>query len=148
GPSYAPTSASEDPSLWHPPLFHALIPRSSTLFLLWRLRLRLRGPATIHLCEKRRHVMEQRRLDRAAHEGVELEYEIRGTGEPVVLVHAGLLADWFTPLLEEPALTDRYRVLSYHRIGYAGSSHVAGPVSFAQQAAHCRLLMRHVGIER
>jgi pimeloyl-ACP methyl ester carboxylesterase len=50
--------------------------------------------------------------------------------------------------LNEPALTDRYRVLSYHRVGCAGSSRISGPVSLAQQAAHCRALMRHLGIER
>jgi len=92
--------------------------------------------------------MEQRRMDRAALEGVELEYEFQGAGEPVVLIHPGLFADWCTPLLAEPALTDRYCVLSYHRGGCAGSSPIAGPVSFAKQAAHCRSLMRHLGIER
>jgi pimeloyl-ACP methyl ester carboxylesterase len=92
--------------------------------------------------------MNQRRMDRAALEGIELEYEIRGAGELVVLIHPGHFADWFTPLLAEPALTEHYRVLSYHRVGCAGSSPLAGPVSFAQQAAHCRSLMRHLGIER
>jgi pimeloyl-ACP methyl ester carboxylesterase len=92
--------------------------------------------------------MTQRHLDRAALEGLELEYELRGAGEPVVLIHPGHFAEWCTPLLAEPALTDWYRVLSYHRIGCAGSSPLAGPVSFAQQAAHCRALMRHLGIER
>src|SRR5262245_37348381 len=94
----------------------------------------------------KRNVMKQ--MDRATIDGVELEYEIRGTGEPVVLVHAGVFAGWFKPLLEEPALTGSYRVLSYHRIGYAGSSRVEGPVSIAQQAAHLRSLMRRLGIER
>jgi len=87
-------------------------------------------------------------MNRAALGGVELEYEVQGTGEPVVLMHPGHFADWFTPLLDEPALTDHYRLLSYHRVGCAGSSHSAGPISFAQQAAHCRSLMRHLGIER
>lgn len=86
--------------------------------------------------------------NRAAVDGIELEYEIRGSGEPVVLVHAGIFADWFKPLLEQPALTGRYRVVSYHRVGYANSSHVAGPVSIAQQAAHVRSMMRHLGIDR
>lgn len=63
-----------------------------------------------------------KQMDRATIEGIELEYEARGAGEPVVLVHAGIFADWFKPLLEEPALTGRYRAVSYHRIGYAGSS--------------------------
>jgi pimeloyl-ACP methyl ester carboxylesterase len=88
------------------------------------------------------------RLERAVFDGVELEYEERGAGEPVVLIHPGHFADWFAPLLDEPALMERYRVLTYHRVGCAGSSRVAGAVSFAQQAAHCRALMRHVGIER
>jgi pimeloyl-ACP methyl ester carboxylesterase len=90
----------------------------------------------------------KRLLNRALLDGIELEYEVRGTGEPVVLVHAGVFADWFKPLLEEPALTGRYRVVSYHRVGYAGSSRVAGPVSIAQQAAHLRSLMRYLGIKR
>lgn len=92
--------------------------------------------------------MKQRRMDRAALKGIELEYEIRGAGEPVVLIHPGHFADWFAPLLGEPALTEHYRVLSYHRVGCVGSSPIGGPVSFAQQAAHCRSLMRHLRIER
>ncbi len=87
-------------------------------------------------------------MARAALDGIELEYEVRGAGEPVVLVHAGVLAEWFKPLVQERALTGRYQVVSYHRLGYAGSSRVAGPVSIGQQAAHCRALMRSLGIER
>ena len=92
--------------------------------------------------------MKQRRMDRAALEGIELEYETKGAGEPVVLIHPGHFADWFTPLLDEPAITNNYYVVRYHRTGCAGSGHIAGPVSLAQQAAHCRSLMRHLGIER
>jgi pimeloyl-ACP methyl ester carboxylesterase len=88
-------------------------------------------------------------MDRAGVEpAIELEYTVRGEGEPVVLVHAGLFAEWFQPLLNEPALAGRYRVLSLHRVGYANSSRVAGPVSLARQAAHVRDLMRQAGIER
>jgi pimeloyl-ACP methyl ester carboxylesterase len=87
-------------------------------------------------------------MDRAALEGIELEFELRGSGEPVVLIHPGHFADWFMPLLAEPILADRYRLLTYHRVGCAGSSPAEGPVSLAQQGAHCRLLLRHLGIER
>jgi pimeloyl-ACP methyl ester carboxylesterase len=38
--------------------------------------------------------------------------------------------------------------VSYHRIGYAGSSRVAVPVSITQQAAHLRSLLRQLRIER
>jgi pimeloyl-ACP methyl ester carboxylesterase len=92
--------------------------------------------------------MKQSRMGRAVFEGVELEYEVRGNGEWVVLIHAGVFADWFKPLLEETSLNEHYRMLSYHRVGYAGSSRLSGPVSIAQHAAHCRSLMRRLGIER
>jgi pimeloyl-ACP methyl ester carboxylesterase len=88
------------------------------------------------------------RWDRATVDGMELEYIERGAGEPVVLMHAGVCADFFLPLAAQPMLTERYRLLLYHRVGYAGSSRVAGPVSIAQQAAHCRTLMQNLGIAR
>jgi len=88
-------------------------------------------------------------MRRASIDGIELEYEITGAEEPVVLIHAGVLgAHWFTPLLGERALTDRYRLLSYNRAGYGGSSRPNGPVTIAQHAAHCRELMRHVGMDQ
>jgi pimeloyl-ACP methyl ester carboxylesterase len=92
--------------------------------------------------------MKHRRLNRATLEGVELEYETRGAGEPVVLMHAGVCGDFFKPLAEEPLLADRYRLVCYHRVGYVGSSRLTGAVSIEDQAAHCHSLMRHLGIER
>jgi pimeloyl-ACP methyl ester carboxylesterase len=92
--------------------------------------------------------MKQQPMERAALEGIELEYEARGAGEPVVLIHPGHFADWFAPLVDEPALTEHYHVLRYHRVGCAGSSRITGPVSLVQHAAHCRSLMRHLGIAR
>jgi hypothetical protein len=44
----------------------------------------------------------------------------------VVLMHAGVCADSFRPLLEQPALCDRYSLISYHRTGYAGSGRLPG----------------------
>jgi pimeloyl-ACP methyl ester carboxylesterase len=96
----------------------------------------------------RRQAMAAEPMQRAFVGGVELEYEAEGAGEPVVLIHAGVCARWFRPLLRQPDLTDRYRLVRYHRVGYAGSGRVAGPVSIGQQAAHCRALMRHLDIEQ
>ncbi len=87
-------------------------------------------------------------MKRALLDGVELEYELQGAGEPVVLIHWGLGVAWAQPLLDEPVLADRYRLLSYHRAGFAGSSRIQGSISMAEHATHCRLLMRQVGIER
>ena len=87
-------------------------------------------------------------MQRAVVDGLELEYELRGSGEPVVLIHWGLSAAWAEPLMDEPALVDRCRVLSYHRAGFAGSDRIQGPLTLADHAAHCTRLMRHLGIER
>src|SRR5262249_36825646 len=87
-------------------------------------------------------------MDRAVLDGVELEYEIRGAGEPVVLAHHGAGPDWFGPLLEEPALTRRHRLLRYHRAGYAGSSPLVPPLTFAGEAVVFRALMFHLGLDR
>ena len=82
--------------------------------------------------------------------GTKLEYQLRGTGaaEPVVLIHWGVAATWAEPLLDQPALTSRYQLLSYHRAGYAGSGPLHGPPAMAVHAGHCHQLMRELGITR
>ena len=87
-------------------------------------------------------------MEQAAIDGIEVEYELRGSGEPVVVIHWGVSARWAEPLLAEPILAERYRVLRYHRVGFGRSSRVEGPISVADHAEHCRLLLRQLGIER
>jgi pimeloyl-ACP methyl ester carboxylesterase len=87
-------------------------------------------------------------MDRAELDGVVLEYELRGAGEPVVLLHWGVCAAWSRPLLDAPALSRGHLLLSYHRAGFAGSGRIPGAVSMADHARHCALLMRHLRIER
>jgi hypothetical protein len=62
-----------------------------------------------------------------------LECWVVGVGEPVVLVHGSIIANAFAPLLLEPALTARYRLMSYHRRGFAGSTHPERPLSIDEQ---------------
>jgi pimeloyl-ACP methyl ester carboxylesterase len=87
-------------------------------------------------------------VDRAQVAGVELAFTVSGEGEPVVLIHAGVCADFFAPLLREPALVGGHRVLSYHRAGYGRSGAAPEPLTIADQAAHCHALMCAVGIAR
>jgi pimeloyl-ACP methyl ester carboxylesterase len=89
-------------------------------------------------------------LDKISVNGTDLEYELRGTGagEPVVLIHWGVAAAWAEPLLGQIALAGRYRLLSYHRAGFAGSGPLHGPPTMAAHAAHCHQLMRELGITR
>jgi len=87
-------------------------------------------------------------LERARTDGAELEYEVSGRGEPAVFIHGAFIADTFRPLLAEPSLAGRYRLILYHRRDYAGSSRASDPISIARQAADCRALLRHLGVER
>ena len=87
-------------------------------------------------------------LQRAAVNGVDLEYELCGAGEPVVLIHWGVGAKWVEPLLEQQALTSRYQLLHYHRAGFAGSGPLEGPHTMAAHAARCHQLMGELGITR
>jgi pimeloyl-ACP methyl ester carboxylesterase len=87
-------------------------------------------------------------MDRAHVNGVELEYEVRGSGEAILLLHGGLLPDENTPLMKESALTDKYKLINYHRRGFAGSSRPQGKAMIADQVADARALLRHIGVDR
>ena len=62
-------------------------------------------------------------MDRAAFPDIELEYAVRGDGEPVLLIHPGIFADWLTPLFAEPVLASHYRLVHYH--GTCGPDYAA-----------------------
>lgn len=87
--------------------------------------------------------MKRTRID-----GAELEYEIVGIGEPVIFIHGAFIADTFRPLLTEPILLERYRLIIYHRRGYANSSPASASGSVAGEAADCRRLLRYLGVDR
>ena len=53
--------------------------------------------------------------------GTVLEYEVKGSGEPLLLISTGPIADSFHPFLSEKALLERYRMIAYHQRGQAGS---------------------------
>lgn len=87
-------------------------------------------------------------MDRARLDGVELEYRAVGSGEAVLLIPPGPLADGFLPLLDEESLAGRYRLIQYHRRGQAGSSRATAPVSYADQAADAAGLLSRLGVDR
>jgi len=84
-------------------------------------------------------------MDRARVNGVELEYEVVGSGEPVLLI-SPVLADGFLPLLSEPALADRYQLIRYHKRGWVGSTHTSPPVSIATHASDAAAILDHLGL--
>ena len=86
-------------------------------------------------------------MPRALVNGVELEYEVAGSGEPVLLI-SPMVADGFLPLVSEPALAHGYQLVTYHRRGWAGSTHTPPPVRIADHAADAAALLDHLGVGR
>lgn len=87
-------------------------------------------------------------MQRARLDSCELEYEIAGSGEPVLLIHGSHVARSFVPLLEQKVLTDEYTLIRYHRQGWLDSSSPVGSLSIEQQAADATELLGFLGVER
>ena len=86
-------------------------------------------------------------MERATVNGVELEYELVGAGEPVLLI-SPVLADGFLPLVTEPVLADGRQLIRYHKRGWVGSTRTPGAVSVADHAADAAALLDHLGISQ
>ena len=78
--------------------------------------------------------------------GTEIEYSECGAGEPLLLVHAGVFADWFVPLAASPAL-DGFRIIRVRRAGY-GSNAPASHLTVADHACHLAALAELLKVER
>lgn len=92
-------------------------------------------------------MMPAQMMQRARVNGVELEYDVTGQGEPVLLI-SPVMADGFLPLLSEPSLAHGYRLITYHKRGWMGSTHTPPPVSIADHAADAAALLAHLGVGR
>ncbi len=80
---------------------------------------------------------------------VQIEYEVRGQGEPVLLIHLSVLADGLAyPLFARPEAAGRYQLIHYHRRGYGRSTLGGVPLSAAREAADAAALLRYIGIQR
>jgi pimeloyl-ACP methyl ester carboxylesterase len=76
-----------------------------------------------------------------------LEYEVSGSGDPVLLIHGSGVAATFAPTMKEPSLAG-YRLIRYHRRGYAGSARAPVPFTVRDQAADARALLKTLGAAR
>lgn len=83
-----------------------------------------------------------------------LAYEDLGDGEPVLLIHGGAIAPTFVYLANEDALSEKYRLIRYHRRGFDGSTPLEGEDKLsgqdyvAIQAEDALAVLRHVGVSR
>src|SRR6266542_2329663 len=86
-------------------------------------------------------------MDIANVNGVQLEYETTGSGEPVLLI-SPMVAGAFRLFMSAKPLVKRYRLIRYHRRGWCGSTHTTPPVSIADHAADAAALLGELGISR
>ena len=78
-------------------------------------------------------------MEHVESDGVQVEYELLGDGDPVVLPHARPFVSWYAPLA---SALDR-AVLRYRRSVPPG-----GPWRVEDDAVLCARLLAHLGVER
>jgi len=88
----------------------------------------------------------ERSMDTTKLNGIDLQYEMTGSGDPVLLISNGPYADCFLPFVSEEPLAGRYRLIRYRQRGIAAGTRDPAPVSFEQHAADAAALLRHLGI--
>ncbi len=81
-------------------------------------------------------------MDRFDFDDVELSYEVRDGGEPVVFVHAAPFVSWYGPLL---AQLPGFATLTYRRQLRKPDDGPYRPLTVAEDAAICMKLLDHVG---
>jgi pimeloyl-ACP methyl ester carboxylesterase len=79
--------------------------------------------------------------------GIDLHYEIRGEGEPLVLLHSGTrTARMYDPFVETYAT--KYRVIVPDLRGHGGSTNPDGDWTTRSMAKDVFALLDHLGVER
>ena len=90
---------------------------------------------------------DDRRGNYAAVNGIELYYEIHGTGEPLVLLHGGVGAsEMFGANL--PLLAEGRQVIAVHLQAHGRTADVDRPMSYEAMADDIAALIAHLGFER
>jgi pimeloyl-ACP methyl ester carboxylesterase len=79
--------------------------------------------------------------------GINLYYEIHGTGSPMVLLHGGLgMIGMFARLL--PALAASRQVIGVELQGHGHTADIDRPFSFELMADDVAALIKHIGLEK
>ena len=89
-------------------------------------------------------------LDRRAKvSNADLRYTVLGEGEPVLFIHGTSISDsLITPLRFYPPLFDDYKLITYYRAGYNGSTLEKSALSIEEGAEHVKELLDHLGIAK
>jgi pimeloyl-ACP methyl ester carboxylesterase len=80
-------------------------------------------------------------------DGLNMYYEVHGSGEPLILLHgAYMTVDMYGPLL--PGLAAIRRVIAPELHGHGRTGDVDRPMTYPQMGDDVAALMRHLGIEQ
>src|SRR6266567_2129435 len=79
--------------------------------------------------------------------GLNLYYEIHGTGEPLILLHGGLgAAEMFEQIL--PSLSNNRQVIAVDLQGHGRTADIARPLSYELMADDIAALIKYLGLEK
>ncbi len=87
-------------------------------------------------------------IDKTQLTRVDLQCNTTGSGDPVLLISNGPIADSFLPFVSQSALADHYRLIRYRQRRLATGTRDPEPVSFVQHAADAAALLSQLGIRR
>src|SRR3712207_5298084 len=86
-------------------------------------------------------------MPKARVRGIEMAYEVEGSGPAVVLLH-GFLFNRTMWREQAAALSDRYRVVAPDLRGHGETAATPGAVAMSEMAEDVAALLDHLGIER
>ncbi len=88
-------------------------------------------------------------METIAINGIDLAYEVRGDGPPLLLLHGffGSSGDW-VHLFDVEALARRFRLIMPDARGHGRSTNPTGPLTHRQAADDMRALLDHLKLDR
>ena len=76
-------------------------------------------------------------MERVQVNGVDIEYDVRGSGTPVVFIHGSILSDGFVPVIEQTGIAENFQIVDYRRRDYAHSSRAVAGMTMQGWAGDC-----------
>src|SRR5215216_451079 len=80
--------------------------------------------------------------------GLDLYYDVHGTGEPLVLLHGGVLTAEMSFGAMIPRLAETHRTIAVELQGHGHTADIDRPVTLANFASDVVGLLDHLGIDR
>ena len=79
--------------------------------------------------------------------GINLYYETHGAGQPMILLHGGLMSgEMFEPIL--PSLVERHQVITVDLQGHGRTADIDRPIDIRLMADDIAALIDHLGLEK